>query len=122
MKKFLAIASVFILGSSTFASVEDDVLEVMEEIGKPSKLIKRLVKKDDFKNPDFKKNAELVIKQYAAMKDIKHEEKMFNDFNAKMITELDAFAKVLKGDDFDAMKAGWTKVGAACKECHTEYK
>ena len=122
MKKFLAIASVFILGSSAFASVEDDVLEVMEEISKPGKNIKKLLKKGDIKNPDFKKNAEIIIKEYAAMKSIKHEEKMFNDFNAKMITELDAFAKILKGDDFDAMKAGWTKVGAACKECHTEYK
>ena len=122
MKKFLAIASVFVLGSSAFASVEDDVLEVMEEISKPGKNIKKLVKKSDYKNPEFKTNAAIIIKQYEAMRSIKHEEKMFNDFNAKMITELDAFAKIVKGDDFDAMKAGWTKVGATCKECHTEYK
>lgn len=122
MKKFIAIASVFALSASAFASVEDDVLEVMENISKPGKNIKKLVKKKDYKNPDFKVNAEAVIKGYEAMRNIKHEEKMFNDFNAKMFTELDAFKEVLKGNDFDAIKAGWEKVGAACKECHSEYK
>ncbi|WDE96699.1 cytochrome c [Lentisphaera profundi] len=122
MKKLMLFGMACFMGSATYAeSVEDKVLAIMEEMGAAKKL-KRLDKKKDYKNADWKKYSMELIEQYNGMKDIKHEEKMFNDFNAEMFKALEDYKKVLAGTDYDAIAKSWKAVGAACKACHEEYK
>lgn len=122
MKKLMLLGMACFMGSATYAeSVDDKVLAIMEEMGAAKKL-KRLDKKKDYKNADWKKYSLELIEEYNAMKDIKHEEKMFNDFNVKMIKALEDYKKVLDGTDYDAIAKSWKDVGAACKACHEEYK
>ena len=122
MKKFILLGTACLMGSAVYAeSVEDKVLAVMEELGAAKKL-KRLEKKKDYKNPDWKKYSMELIEEYNKMKGLKHSEKMFNDFNDKMFVALEDYKKVLEGSDYDAIAKGWQAVGAACKACHEEYK
>ena len=122
MKKFILLGTACLMGSAVYAeSVDDQVLAVMEELGAAKKL-KRLVKKKDYKNPDWNKYSMELIEEYNKMKGIKHSEQMFNDFNDKMFKALEDYKKVLEGKDYDAIAKGWEAVGAACKACHEEYK
>ena len=123
MKKIIAFTTLFLLGTAIFAfDLDEQIEDNMKVLKKSEKALKKLEKKGKFKDAEFKKLSLKLVADYGKMKNIKHEEKEFNDMNAKMVKELEAYKKVLESNDFDKIKAGWGKVRNACKECHKEYK
>ena len=123
MKKIIVSALVLAFSCSLMAGdLDDKILGVMEGMSKPGKTLKKLSKKKDYKNPQFKQASLEIIKKYNELKSIKHSEDLYNEMHQKMLKELETYNTSLETDDFDKIKEGWTKVSQICKDCHNEYR
>ena len=101
---------------------EHEIHEIMEDMDLPEYGIVQMVKRDEILTKDFQKASADMIKYGRQMKDVKHPDAKFNQFNDEMLDAFDHFEEALKTKDKAKILASWKAVDATCKKCHDAYE